>query len=57
MKITYFKQFIIVFAIPFLIGTTFSGGKISTNEDVETENNVSNKTTSEEKSNNSNLHF
>ena len=55
MNITYFKQFIIVFAIPFLIGTTFSGGKISTNEDVETENNKSNKTTSEEKSNNSNL--
>ena len=55
MKITYFKQIIIVFAIPFLIGTTFSGGKISTNEDVETENNKSNKTTSEEKSNNSNL--
>ena len=55
MKITYFKQFIIVFAIPFLVGTTFSGGKISTNEDVETENNKSNKTISEEKSNNSNL--
>ena len=55
MKITYFKLFIIVFAIPFLIGTTFSGGKISTNEDIETENNKSNKTTSEEKSNNSNF--
>ena len=39
----------------FLIATTFSGGKISTNENIETENNVSNKTTSEEKSNNSNL--
>ena len=55
MRISCIKLFIIVLAIPFLLATTFSGGKISTNEDVETENNKSNKTTSEEKSNNSNL--
>ena len=53
MRIFCIKLFIIVSAIPFLVATTFSGGKISTNEDVETENNASNKTTPEEKSNKS----
>ena len=55
MRISCIKLFIIFSAIPFLIATTFSGGKISTNENIETENNASNKTTPEEKSNKSNL--